>query len=92
MNIVTNELYSQAQTTFVRKHPIASVDTSPMRDNSYTKTYIAEDNAVMWECVRLVTETAEVEVKGIKCKVDVKLWEYECWSTEFKSMYFYERA
>lgn len=92
MNIVTNEQYSQAQADFANKHPIVSVDTSPMRDNSYSKCYIAKDNSIMWECRRLVTETAEVEVKGIKCKVDVKLWEYECWSTDFLSMYFYEKA
>jgi len=92
MNIVTEDQYTRVQTNFIMKHRIASVDTSPMRDNAYTKCYIAEDGAAMWECMRLVTETAEAEVKGVQVKVDVKLWKCECWSTEFPSMYFYERA
>ena len=92
MNIVSRKQYYGEQVGFMLRHPISLIDTSPMCDNSYSKTYLAEDGATMWECRRIVTETVEVEVRGTKTKVDVKLWENECWSTEFGSMYYYERA
>lgn len=92
MNKVTMKQLYDAQAEFIRHHEIAKIETSPMENNSYSKHYIAEDGSEMWEFNRIITEEVEVEVKGIKAKAEIKLWETECWSTEFKSMYLYQQA
>lgn len=93
MKKVSMKEFYEKQAEFIRKHPISKVDTTPMVDNSYRKHYIAEDGAEMWESNRIITHRAEVEAYGIKCVVDVKLWETECWSTdEASSMYLYQQA
>lgn len=92
MNKVTMSQFYEAQMKFINQHTILKVETSPMENNSYSKHYLAEDGSEMWEFNRIITEKVEVEVKGIKAKAEIKLWETECWSTEFKSMYLYQQA
>lgn len=92
MNKVTMKEFYERQSEFIRKHPIAKIDTTPMINNAYMKHYIAEDGAEMWESNRIITHRAEVEAYGIKIMVDVKLWETECWSSESPSMYLYQQA
>ena len=90
-NVTMKEFY-EAQAKFTCKHPLINVYTSSMKDNAYHKHYIAEDGAEMWESNRVVTETVEVEIHGIKCKAIVKFWETECWSTDdSKSIYMYQQ-
>lgn len=93
MNKVTMAEFYDKQAKFIRNHQIARIDTSPMMNSTYSKHYVAVDGAEMWEFNRIITETVEAEVKGIKVKAEVKLWETECWSTDFfKSMYLYQQA
>ena len=93
MRNVTSQEFYDAQYRFVYKHPLLNVYRSSMKDNAYHVHYIAEDGAEMWECNRLISETAEVEIHGIKCKAIVKFWETECWSTDdSRSIYMYQQA
>ena len=92
MNKVTMKQLYDVQAEFIRRHEIDKIETSPMENNSYSKHYISEDGSEMWEFNRIVTEKVEVEVKGIKAIAEIKLWETECWSTEFPSMYLYQQA
>lgn len=90
-NVTMKEFYD-AQAEFIRKHPIANIETSPMANNAYSKHYLAEDGAKMWEENRIVTEIVEVEVHGVKFQAQFELWETECWSTDdSRSMYLYQK-
>lgn len=92
MNKLTMKEFYEKQGEFLRKHEVVSVYTSNLIHDSYRKHYIANDGAEMWEDNRVITEEVEVEVRGIKCKAIVKMWETECWSTDdSKSIYFYQQ-
>lgn len=91
MRKVTMKEFYGAQAEFIRKHPIAKIETSPMVNNAYSKHYLAEDGAEMWEENRITSEIVEVEVHGVKCQAHVELWETECWSTDdSRSMYLFQ--
>lgn len=92
MNIVTREKYYEVLREFFDKHVIINVETSPMVNNDYHKTYHCEDGICLYENNRIVTEEVDVKVKGVKAKATVRLWETEIWSDEFPSMYLYEQV
>lgn len=92
MNIVTREEYNEVVGKFFANHVVINVETSPMVNDEYHKVYHCENGACLYEHNRIVVEEAEVEVKGIKVNVNIKLWETETWSTEFPSMYLYEQV
>ena len=83
--------FYDAQAKFVSMHQISIIETSPMVHDSYSKHYIAEDGAEMWEHNRIVTETIYATIHGVNVKTEVKMWESECWSTDnSKSIFMYQ--
>lgn len=59
------------------------VETSGIdSDGKYVKEWMFWDGAQLIEVVRPVWEQAEVNVKGVKLTVDVKLVETECWNSD----------
>ena len=90
MNRVTFKEFYSKQADFLSKHDCRMQQEGDV--NCYYKYWMSEDGAMMTEINRVVTEEIEVEVKGVKCKVKVKLFETECYSTEFGSMYLYQNA
>lgn len=87
--VAMNEFY-EAQRNFLNKHDCRMEQSGDCK--CYYKNWMSEDGSFMVEINRIITEEVEVEVKGIKCKVQVKLFETECYSSEFGSMYMYQRA
>ena len=87
--------YIEYKNAFIKKHNSAdwTVHTSPMDEyGQYCKNYIFTDGAVLTEINRPVYETAEVEVKGVKVEVTIKLMETEAWNTDdAKSVKWYEK-
>lgn len=87
--------YIDYKNAFIKKHSEAdwTVHTSPMDEyGQYCKNYIFTDGAVLTEINRPVHETVEVEVKGVKIEVEVKLMETEAWNTDdVKSVKWYEK-
>lgn len=87
--------YIEYKNAFIKKHNEAdwTVHTSPMDEyGQYCKNYIFTDGAVLTEINRPVYETAEVEVKGVKVEVTIKLMETEAWNTDdAKSVKWYEK-
>ena len=87
--------YIEYKNAFIKKHNSAdwTVHTSPMDEyGQYCKNYIFTDGAVLTEINRPVYETAEVEVKGVKVEVTIKLLETEAWNTDdAKSVKWYEK-
>lgn len=87
--------YIEYKNAFIKKHNNAdwTVHTSPMDEyGQYCKNYIFTDGAVLTEINRPVYETAEVEVKGVKVEVTIKLMETEAWNTDdAKSVKWYEK-
>lgn len=84
MKIVSMKEYYEVQSKFVSKHEheISKVERSPFTDNQWHKTYLCEDGALGTEINRIVYEQVEVEVKGLKVKVEVKLLETEWFDTD----------
>ena len=86
--------YIEYKNAFIKKHNSAdwTVNTSPMDEyGQYCKNYIFTDGATLTEINRPVYETAEVEVKGVKVEVTIKLMETEVWNTDDAgSVKFYE--
>lgn len=92
MKIVKNVEYYERVKSFCSKHELYKVETSPLENNTYYKKYLCEDGSIGTECNRVVYEEVEVEVKGIKCKVQVKLLETEWFDSDNgSSIYMYER-
>ena len=87
--------YIEYKNAFIKKHNSAdwTVHTSPMDEyGQYCKNYIFTDGATLTEINRPVYETAEVEVKGVKVEVTIKLMETEAWNTDDAgSVRFYEK-
>jgi len=85
--------YMSDKMAFVSKHNHDYVlDTSPMDDyGCYYKTYCFKDGAVWYEKMSPEICPAVVEVHGVKCKVEVKLFKTEFWSTETESKFYYEQ-
>lgn len=92
MTILTSKEYEQKKIEFLHEADDWRVETSPMDEyGTYVKTYVCSNGNVLTEVNRPVYETAEVEVKGIKVPVQVKLFESEMFSNKFGSVYMYER-
>ena len=92
---VTYKDYLKELAEFAAKHNAngeLKVYTSPMVNNRYHKDYCWSHGANFSEITELVTEEVEVEVHGLKVKVNVEFWKTEYWSTEAGSKYFYQKA
>ena len=91
MTILTSKEYSEKKTDFLRGTDWRC-DTSPMDEYGvYTKTYVCENGNVLTEVNRPVYETVQVEVKGIKCDVQVKLFESEMFTNKWGSVFTYDK-
>ncbi len=92
MTILKNKEYYETIADFCKKHEMYKVETSSLVDGQYIKKYLCEDGAMGTEINRPVYEQVEVEVKGLKVKVEVKLLETEWFDSDNgKSIYMYER-
>ena len=80
---------------FLQKHGKKDwhVETSPMDEyGRYVKSYICEDGGLLTEVNGPKWVSTQVTVKGVTCRVDVKLMESECWNTDnAESVFFYEK-
>lgn len=95
MKIVNNKEYYARIRKFLDSQDIDdyNVETSAFEDNSYHKIYRFVNGAVGIEHNRIITEEVEVEVKGLKVKVEVKLLETEWYDTnDATSIYMYEKV
>lgn len=90
MNRVTFQEYYKAQADFLSKHDCHMSQEGDI--NYYTKHWYSEDGAEMYEINRIINVPKKVEEKGVEVIVRILLWESECWSTEFGSMYLYQNA
>ena len=92
MTILTMKEYYTVVSKFVNNHEVAKVETSPMINNTWYKNYLCEDGAAGTEVNRVVYEKVDVEVKGLKIQVEVKLLETEWFDTDSgKSVYMYAK-
>jgi len=92
MKILTMAEYYQTIQEFVSKHEINKVETSELVNGQWSKNYYGEDGSAGTEINRIVYENVEVEVKGLKVKVEVKLLETEWFDTDNgKSVYMYQK-
>lgn len=90
---VDYKTYMTEKMEFISKHDHDFiVETSPMDDfGCYYKDYIFADGAIWYERMAPVTVPAIAEAHGVKCKVDVNLFQTEFWSTESESKFYYEQ-
>ena len=92
MNIVKYDEYVKAKQDFLKKHGENGweVDTSVMDEyGQYNKTYICADEAQWIEHMRPVWVDHDIEVRGCKCKIVVKLLETEFYNSDDASSSFY---
>lgn len=89
----TYKEYMTAKMEFISKHNHDyMLETSPMDDYGvYYKTYLFKDGAIWYERMSPEIVPAVAEVHGVKCKVEVKLFRTEFWSTEAGSKFYYEQ-
>lgn len=91
---VTYETYRSQQAKFFNDHFGAEweVETSPMDEyGTYYKNYYFDDGAVWSERMSVEYVQQEIEVKLVKMTVEVKMLKTEFWSTESRSMFYYEK-
>ena len=92
MVILSNSDYEAKKQAFLKEAENWRVETCPMDEHeTYVKTYICDNRNVLTEIKRVVYETVDVEVKGVKCKVEVKLFELEMFSNRWQSVYSYQK-
>ena len=94
MRSVDYKTYNKEKKNFMEAHNYNyRIETSPMDSTgTYHKDYLFEDGAQWHEVMRPTFETAEVEIKKVKCQVVVKMLETEYYNTETgTSSYYYER-
>ena len=92
MDIRSTQEYNKAKIEFLQRSDDWKVETSPMDEyGQYVKTYICSNGDVLTEVNRPVYETVDVEVRGLKMQVQVKLFESEMFSNRFSSIYTYEK-
>lgn len=92
---VTFSDYNDEYIKFALKHNAKSErrEYTSLVNGIIHKTVCWEDGATWWEVTETeYSETVEIEVHGVKAKVNVPLRKTEYWSTESGSKYFYERA
>lgn len=90
MNKVTFKEYYDAQAEFLSKHDCRIYYEGDC--NYYSKHWASEDGAEMYEVNRIINVPRKLIEKGVEVIVRILLWESECWSTEFGSMYLYQNA
>ena len=90
MNKVEMKEFYERQADFLHRHDCRMEQSGDV--SCYYKNWMSEDGSFMTEINRIVTEEVEVEVRGIRCKVQVRLFETECYSSEWGSMYLYQQA
>lgn len=92
MTILNFKEYETKKRDFLNEADNWNVETSPMDEyGTYVKTYMCDNGNVLTEVNRPVYETVEVEVKGVKCEVQIKLLESEMFSNKWQSVYRYEK-
>ena len=94
MRIVDYRTYTEEKKKFMEDHDYDyKVETSQMAaDGTYHKIYMFEDGAEWTEVMRPTLETAEVEIRKVRCQVEIKMLETEYFHTgNGKSSYYYER-
>lgn len=92
MKILNSKEYEAKKFEFLHEADDWKVETSPMNEYGvYVKTYVCSNGNVLTEVNRPVYEEAEVEVKGVKVPVQVKLFESEMFSNKFGSVFMYEK-
>lgn len=94
MRVVDYKTYTEEKKNFMEAHDYNyTIETSPMAaDGTYHKIYMFEDGAEWTEVMRPSFETAEVEIKKVKCSMVVKMLETEYFHTgNGTSSYYYER-
>ena len=92
MIILNHKEYEQKKIELLHEADDWKVETSLMDEyGTYVKTYICSNGNIITEVNRPVYETAEVEVKGVKCQVQVKLFESEMFSNKWGSVFKYDK-
>lgn len=92
MTILTNKEYEAKKIELLHRADDWKVETSPMDEyGTYVKTYICDNGDVITEVNRPVYETVDIEVKGVKTQVQVKLFESEMFSNKWGSVYTYQK-
>ena len=92
MTILTHAEYEAKKIELLHEAEDWKVETSPIDEyGTYVKTYICDNGNVITEVNRPVYETAEVEVKGVKMDVQVKLFESEMFSNKWGSVFTYDK-
>ena len=92
MIILSSKEYEQKKIELLHEADDWKVETNPMDEyGTYVKTYICNNGNVITEVNRPVYETAEVEIKGVKCQVQVKLFESEMFSNKWGSVFKYDK-
>lgn len=94
MNILNYDEYYNYKLDFIKKHHYQyEISTSPMNsDGTYYKDYYFTDGSALYEIMRPVYKTVEIEVNKVKVKVSVKLLETEAYNTDnSESVYYYEK-
>lgn len=92
MTILTSKEYEAKKIELLHEANDWKVETSPMDEyGQYVKTYICDNGNVITEVNRPVYETVDVEVKGVKMQVQVKLFESEMFSNKWGSVYSYQK-
>ena len=87
----TQREYNIFKDNFFIRHELKQIDTTPMINNEYQKTYTATDGAMWTENMRPVTETATVKIHNIEVPVKVELQQIEYCDTDGTSGYYFER-
>lgn len=85
MKLVTVEDYVNRKIQFFSNHHEVPVraNESPLDEYGYQhKTYVFGDNTAWYEMCGPSYEEAEVKVKNLKYRVNVKLLRIEYWSTD----------
>lgn len=91
MNIVDYDEYHADKAEFFQKHGDFTTETKGTSAEYYSKTYVFEDNAIWYEVMRKVYETATVDIKKCHVKVEVAFMQTEYWSnTNSESKFYYE--
>jgi len=92
MIILNHKEYEQKKIELLNEADDWKLETSLIDEyGTYVKTYICSNGNIITEVNRPVYETAEVEVKGVKCQVQVKLLESEMFSNKWGSVFTYDK-
>lgn len=92
MTVDYKEYMADKQEFFGKHHYDFQCETSSMNEYGiYYKTYIFHDGAIWYERMAPAYVETSVRVRGVECKVTVKLFETEYWNTEHGSKVYYEQ-